>query len=178
MSACETEFDSLLFGVRRSIRYHNRRRLFFDRIHTISTVLSAIGGSATIIAVVKEAGNLWIVIFAAAVAVFSAVDLVVGTAQAARRHHDFAKRYFDIEKKMISSGSPADADVVGFKSQRLDIEAEESPPLKILDSLCHNELCRALGYDVSAYAQIKWYQRILCQLFDIHEHKLKMQGCK
>jgi len=167
------EYNKLLFGVRRSIRYHNRRRLFFDRLHKISTFLSALSGTATFASVLAKAGPFWTLTFAASVAVFSAADLVLNTSEKARLHHDFARNFFELEKEMIKCENPSQEDISRFTLRRLDIEAEEPPVLKVLDAICHNELLRALGYDRSYYADIKWYQRLFANFFDICEHKLE-----
>ncbi len=172
----EKEVRDLLFGVRRSIRYHNRRRLFFDHIHKFSTFLSALAGTATVAAVLAKAGPAWTIPFALAVAVFSVLDLVIGTAQAARLHNDLARRFFDLEKSIITFKSPTEEDIANFTVQRLDIEADEPPPLKVLDSVCHNELLRAMGYNKSEYVHIKWYQRLFSQLLDIREHTISKQN--
>lgn len=166
----EKKYDDLLFGVRRSIRYHNRRRRFFDRFHKFSTFLSAFFGTATIASVLAKAGPTWTIPFALAVAVFSVIDLVVGTAQAARLHNDLSKRFFELEKAIISLKDPKAEDIAKLTTQRLDIEADEPPPLKVLDSMCHNELLRAMDYDKSYFFNIKWYQRLFSQLFDLREH--------
>jgi hypothetical protein len=60
-----------------------------------------------------------------------------------------------------------------FIAQRLEIEATEPPPLRVLDMICHNELCRAMDYSEKYCVQIKWYQRYLSQLMDINDHKIK-----
>lgn len=169
-AATEEKYDNLLFGVRRSIRYHNRRRHFFDRIHKFSTFLSALSGTATLASVLAKAGPAWTLSFALAVAVFSVIDLVVGTAQAARLHNDLSNRFFGLEKSIISIKDPNNQDIAILQTQRLDIEADEPPPLKVLDSMCHNELLRAMGYDKSEFVKIKWYQRLFSQLIDLREH--------
>jgi len=168
----EDEKFNLLFGVRRSIRYHNRRERFFDRLHKVTTFLSALSGTATIAAVFAKAGPPWTIGFAALVAIFSVMDLVVGTSAAARRHNDLARRFFALEKQIISLKTLTDDDLIAFKTARLDIEAEEPPPLKVLDVVCHNELLRAMGYDRTEFIPIKWYQRLFCQFFDIREHAI------
>ena len=169
----EEDFYQLLFGVRRSIRYHNRRRLFFDRLNKISKFLAAVSGTATFASVLAEAGPAWTLSFAALVAAFSAVDLVINTSEAARLHSELARQYFELEREMIKCESPIREDIVEFKSRRLEIEANEPPVLKVLDAICHNELLRALGHDDSLYVGIKWYQRIFAHFFDICEHKLQ-----
>ena len=165
-----TELHDLLFGARRSIRYHNRRRLFFDRFHTISTFLTALSGTATFALVLSGAWPWVILVCACLVAVFSIIDLVVGTARAAREHNDLARRFFKLEKAVNKVSDPTSEDLITLKGRRLDIEADEPPPLKILDSMCHNELLRAMGYEESHFVKITWPQRLLSQFFDFREH--------
>lgn len=169
-----SDFYKLLFGVRRSIRYHHRRRLFFDRLHQISTFLSAVTGTATVASLLADASSLAL-FFGICVAIFSVIDLVVGAAQAARLHHDLAKKFIGLEKAMTACKNPGEGDMIHFKNERLDIESEEPPVLKVLDAICHNELIRALGHDPKYYARITWYQRLFAHFFDIREHKIQLQ---
>jgi len=166
------DLDKLLFSVQRSVRYHHRRTLFFDRFHKTSTFLSALSGTATLVSVLAKAGPGWTLTFAAAVAVFSVSDLVVETARLARVHNDLSKKFFELEKEIVNSENSNPETVSTFKIKRLDIEINEPPPLKVLDSICHNELLRALGYDKSELLEIKWYQRLFSQFVDIREYKI------
>ena len=40
---------SLLFGVRRSVRYHMRRQRFFDRLDQVAALASLVAGSSTVV---------------------------------------------------------------------------------------------------------------------------------
>ena len=170
----QSDYYKLLFGVRRSIRYHHRRRLFFDRLHQISTFLSAATGTATVASLLANASSLAL-LFGISVAVFSVIDLVVGAPQAARLHHDLARKFIALEKAMTACTNPSQEDMIRFTNERLDIESEEPPVLKVLDAICHNELIRALGHDPKYYAKITWYQRLFAHFFDIREHKIQLQ---
>lgn len=165
---------TLLFGVRRSIRYHNRRVRFFDRFNKVTTFLAALSGTATFGVALSSASPKLIITFALLVTIFSVVDLVVGTAQSARRHDDLSKKFFELEKAIITAKNITDDTLVQLSTRRLDIEATEPPPLKILDIICHNELMRAMGYDESCFVGLKWYQRLFAQFIDIHEHAVKV----
>jgi hypothetical protein len=171
--ANKRKFNELLFGVRRSILYHHLRRLFFDRLHKTSTILSALSGSATIISVLAKFGPEWTTAFALIVAVSSVSDLVFGPFQAARLHEDLAKSFVDLEMAMVTSQDLSDEVLDDFTAQRLDIEKDEPPPRIVLNSICHNELLRAMGYDESKFVKISWYQRWAAQFVDINEHKIK-----
>lgn len=167
----EQRWNDLLFGVRRSVRYHNRRRRFFERYHTITTALSVLAGAATVVMVLQELGPLAPSITAALVTVLATFDLVVGTTAKAREHAEFARRFIELEKEMLTS-APDEQRLKEFTAERLDIEADEPPPLHVLNVICHNELVRALGYGQEHLVPLKWYQRLLAHFFDIREGSL------
>src|SRR5206468_8580735 len=86
------ELHNLLFGVRRSIRYHNHRRRFFDGLDKFTKILSAVAGSAAVATALGSYKTVT-VILAAVIAVFSSADLIIGAGPAARLHADLAKRF-------------------------------------------------------------------------------------
>lgn len=164
---------SLMFDIRRSVRYHNRRRSFFDRWGIITNAMSVIFGSATIYAVFQDNGlKLLAVISAALVTLFSTVDLVVGTNKMGRLHSDLTRRFNELEREMTQAGDFNEAQLRTFISKRLEIEADEPPILRVLDSICHNELMRAMGHEKSELLKIGWLQRLLSQFFDFCEHEI------
>ena len=86
---------------------------------------------------------LWLKLLPAALtSVLSAADLVFGSSRKAWMHADFARRFVELERALAKDG----AEVAEILDRRLAIEAEEPPPLRVLDTLCHNELVRAMGY--------------------------------
>src|SRR5437867_9831745 len=94
------DLNKLLFGVRRSIRYHNHRRRFFDGLDKFTKILAAVAGSA---AVATALGNhtTVTVVLAAIIAVFSSTDLIIGAGPAARVHADLAKRFAELEATIV-----------------------------------------------------------------------------
>jgi hypothetical protein len=60
----------------------------------------------------------------------------------------------------------------GLPLKRLEIEANEPPVKRVLDSLCHNDLCRAMGCAPDQFVQVKLYQRMFAQFVDINQHKI------
>lgn len=172
----EQEISDLLFGVRRSIRYHYRRCAFFENQHKLYTALSALGGSAVIVAVLANAGPGMSAAFAAVVAIASAINLVFDISRNARRHHDFTKQFIALEKVIVGCRTWTSETYAQLLSARLDIEAEEPPPLRILNMICHNELVRALGFGDCNQVEIKWYQRAAAQFLDINDHACKLRS--
>lgn len=164
----DDEKHELLFGVRRSIRYHNRRREFFETFNTSITALSLIASSATVYGVLQSQ-NL-AMIAGATVTILTAINLVIGSAKRAGLHHDLSRRFLTLEKKMLIE---PDAELLkSWFAERLDIEADEPPVLRVLDLICHNELARAMGYSKEHFAKIAWYQRTFANLFDFREHAI------
>lgn len=163
---------ALLFDVRRSVRYHVRRRMFFDRINLAASAASVIFGSAAMAAMLGGLGQEWVMAAAGMVTILSAINLVVGSSRMARLHADLARKFIELEKQIISAGDAAVGSILVFKTARLDIEAEEPPVLRVLDTLCHNELMCAMGYPASQQVNVSWYQRLFAQLVDISDHRL------
>ena len=46
-----SKFEKLLFSVRLSIRYHTRRRMFFDRMNKFFSFLTVLSGTAVLASV-------------------------------------------------------------------------------------------------------------------------------
>jgi hypothetical protein len=166
--------DGLLFNVRRSVRYHSRRRQFFDRYRLFTSAVSAIFGSAAIASVLSSAGKEYTVAAGACVTFFSILDLVIGSARMARLHEELYRRFIELEKQLIAI--PIDQfteeNLQKFTASRLEIEADEPPIKRVLDSLVYNELARAMGVDKKYFIYIKWYQRLFAQMFSIGESTL------
>lgn len=164
---------NLLFGVRRSIRYHSRRRMFFDRWQTVTSAVSVVFGSATVATILGANSPKFAVMAAVVVTFASAVDLVVGTAKAARDHSDLAKRFIGLEQAINGTQELDEKTMTQLENSRLDIEKDEPPVLRVLDTLCHNELLRAMGYDHDDFKRVAWYQRVFAQFFDFREYSIQ-----
>jgi hypothetical protein len=167
----EQQWSDLLFGVRRSIRYHSRRQMFFDHLHSFIMTGSVISGSATFFTVLSQYKTLAMAA-GAAVTLFSTIDLVFGFSKMGRLHEDLMRRCTALEKEMVREREPTAESLADFTSKRLDIETDEPPIHLVLDSMCHNELVRAMGYDESEFVRIGWFQRLLANYVDICEHRI------
>lgn len=152
---------------RPAIRYHNRRRAFLDRLDQFGNVLSVMLGSAAIYGVLDQNHHTIALVASGLVTVLSAINLVAGTAQRARAHFDFVRQFTELEQRMLTSGSAGT--LAEITAARLDIEANEPPVLRVLDSMCHNELPRADGYPPTEFVKIRWWQRLFSQIVDLRE---------
>lgn len=169
----ENKVHDLLFDVRRSVRYHNRRRQFFDRFSKLSDTFALLSGSATIITVVSTLSTTKAPIyFAAATAIASAINLVFGTKSNARLHHDLARQFISLEKRLISPDLTP-AILATIESDRLSIEAEEPPVLRVLDLICHNELIKAMGYGKEELFNIPFWKSACANLYDVFPSSIR-----
>ena len=171
------DWHDLLFGVRRSIRYHARRRMFCDRFRQLTSALGVILGSATVFTLLNEMEPLYPSLAAALVTVLFTIDLVVGTGPAARLHNDLNRRFIDLERQMELEEIPIDGHALAkHKAYRLEIEVDEPPVHRVLDMMCHNELLRAMGYEKSHFARIRLHQRLLAHFFDVQDDRVVTYG--
>ena len=59
MSETCRAFYHQLFGVRRSVRYHQRRQSYFEACHTFIAALQVIFGSSSVAAILSNSG-IWV----------------------------------------------------------------------------------------------------------------------
>lgn len=149
----------LLWGVRRSQRYHARRMGFFDRWHKLTAVAGVLGGSAVFVAMAHHVPGWLAGLGAGLVVLLSSIDLVVGTSEMARRHNDLRRRFCLLEAAIEAKPEPRPADIARWKEERLAIEADEPPVYVALDLLCENELRRATYPPEKAdLINVPWYK--------------------
>jgi hypothetical protein len=170
-ASLEERWHELLFGVRRSIRYHQRRRAFYDRLDKISNMLSLIFGSVAVYGTLEDNAKNVALIASAIVTIFASINLVVGSATRARDHTDYMRQYVELEKLMLAA--PTEPVLLDVATKRLSIEAEEPPVLHVLNAMCHNELMRAMGYPKKDLSHIGPIQRLFAQFIDVCESSLE-----
>lgn len=158
---------ALLFGVRRSVRYHHNRERFYRRWNTLTLVFVLLSSSAAVTAFFAALPQqyAWVPAgLAAFAALASAIDIAFATGQKALQHADLARRFIWLEKKFAKNRNLSDSEFEKLTIERLDIEAAEPPNLRLLDALCHFELLRALG-DETVHPAIPLWRRIAAHIF-------------
>lgn len=163
LSALDDAQYGLLFDVRRSIRYHDRRRAFFERMHRVTGALTIILAGGVIFELAGTGSPaLWLQVIAAGSAILAAMDIVVGYSSKANLHDGLRVRFVDLEISMLS-GDLEHLTWQGHRQKRLEIEREEPPIYRALDLLCHNELCKAEG--ITPNATVGTFKQLTSQLF-------------
>lgn len=140
-----TEFYEELFGVRRSVRYQQRRRSYFESWHSYIAAVQVVSGSSAVAALLADGAALIVGILTAIPPLLAAIDLVFGTTRRATLHAGIGRQFSQLEADMVAyedCESIAQDTLVKFKRRRLTIEADEPPKLRVVDLLSHNDLVR------------------------------------
>ena len=157
----------LLFDVRRSVRYHDKRAAFFERCHRCTNVMAILMAGSVVFDIARPGDTpWWLLSLALAASIFSVMDLVSGFSKIAGLHRDLQRRFSELERQMITG--PMEGDCwTQYHAERLRIEMDEPTPYRILDTVCHNELLHAQGFprDSKHYVAVTWWQRATCQLW-------------
>lgn len=145
-SALDNDQYGLLFAVRRSIRYHDRRRSFFERMHRLTSVLTIILAGGVLFELAGTGSPAkWLQVVGVFAGALAALDMVVGYSARATQHANLRRRFADLEMAMLTDG--LDQEVwKRHQLERLAIERDEPPIYRALDLLCHNEMMQAEGF--------------------------------
>ena len=168
------EYNKLLFGIRRSIRYHMRRCRFFDSVSRVTSGASLIFGSSTLFMLLYDKGPSWLAILPALVGAASIIALVYEAPRMARLHSDLARRSIELEQKMVLTESPDESDIRQFTAQKLAIEIDEPPVHRVLDLLCRNEMILAEGQDESQLYRASPFERLTAQVLHLEPNQKRM----
>lgn len=156
---------ALDFGVHKSIRYHAKRRAFFDVTHRVAMLVAVISGSAAFFALVGDRTQVG-QIAALVVAIATALDLVFALPENAREHDKLAERFSDLagELAVAESGLVDGRAIAVLKAKRLAIEKGEPTALDALNVICHNEEAEARGYGRDHIYRVGWGQKVFAQV--------------
>lgn len=173
----QKQHHDLLFGVRRSIRYHSHRESFFRGCTILITLNALLFSTTTILMFLTEITAslpVWVKISPAVlVSILAALDLAVRFSDKAWLHADFVRQFTDLEIQLQHQDETPDNNLINtVTAKRLEIEVHEPPVLHVLDTLCHNELLRAMGYEKARQVRVGFFQRLFAHLFDFREHSL------
>ena len=167
----EDDLFKLQFNLGRSIRYHSRRRKFFDFWDKFTTCCSLVFSSTATYGVLSTNGKITL-ISGAIVTIFSSLSLVIGFSNKARDHFDFVKQYSLLERMSIKEVL-SEKLLKQITDEKLSIESTEPVVLRVLNEMCWNEEAKAQGIKPEKWRKIKWYQRLFSSFFDIVPESIK-----
>ncbi|MFI3219635.1 MAG: hypothetical protein QX189_11015 [Methylococcales bacterium] len=135
----------LLFGVRRSIRYHEYRRNFYQKLHKVTNLFTLLMAGAVLLDAAKEGITPDSYVYLGVIAaLFAAFDLVIGFASQANAHGQLRERFAQLEIDMMTGLDSLEL-WSDYQRQRLLIEKDEPAVYHVLNILCHNELLVSEG---------------------------------
>lgn len=157
------ERHKVLYRVELSIRYHLKREGFFDLCDKFAKVVSVVGGSAVVARVLPPNALMAVAVL---ITVCSAVSLVFGLSDKAKRHFDLAKSFRRLESEIHGKGTKtfSDIDVAGWNSKIRELETNESATLATLVILCQNELAIAQNQPEKV-EKVNLLRRLFAHLF-------------
>lgn len=162
----------LLFDIRRSVRYHDRRRAFYEQLHHVTSLMTILMAGSVLFDLAKDGKTAgWMIGLSGVAALLAAADMVLGYSRRATLHTDLRKRFADLEIEMLK-GDAAPETWQTYRLERLLIEKDEPAIYKVLDALCRNELLIAQGFSLQKnpehFANIGCLQRWTCQILRWH----------
>ena len=173
------KYRNLLFDVRRSVRYHDRRQRFYQKVQNFAIFIVLLFSMATVATFGAEVGQelpVWVKLLPAVLtAVLMGLTLVYRIDEKAWLHADLKRRFIELEQHLEQRHATCNGQLIAeVTNKRLEIEVTEPPVLRVLDVLCHNELMRAMGYPRERLVPVGFWQRLFAPFFDFREHLLDL----
>ncbi len=166
-------YNELLFSVRLSVRYHERRQRFMANVLNFTLWWSLVMGSASTAAILGAVSDLWKVLPVLLLTVLSAGCLAYGVRARAALHDDLRRRFIALEAELREKGESHETAQQG-EIDRLRIELDEPPILRVLACICHNAESRSMGIPSGEWARISPVQRFLSPFFDWRPNTIKL----
>ncbi len=150
------------FAVAKSIRYHAYRRAFWQALDRWTKILTIVTGTGVLISYLKDAPTIS-GILAAAVALMSSLDLVLGFSSNERQHDDLYRAFSLLAQDIADCDQPSRETIAKWRRRRLEIEMNEPTAMDWLERRCCAEEARARGAKVDALWMLPPWQIRLSQ---------------
>lgn len=159
-------FDELLFQVDCSIRYHSKRRRFFENVQQWALFVGFMFATGAVANLMDKIGSEWASVSLSLVgAAFVGVAIVSRAGAKANDHNDLKRRFIRLQQDMERGRGRATGDqVTEWTAERLAIEADEPPVNKVVHAVSYNDLVRSKWpgeIENPRFVVIKWRHRLL-----------------
>lgn len=147
-SSAEEEITTLVyhleFGIGKSLRYHAKRRSWFENWHRAGMASAVVSATAAFVTVANQFPEIarWVALVSATL---TAADLIIGFHRHADLHSRLYQRFSSLAAEIAGVSHPTEERYRGWKAERLRIEGEEPSSLDTLNVICHNEEAEARG---------------------------------
>ena len=163
----ETDCKALMFNIRRSVRYHTKRKCFFEGCYRLVLFAGLLAGPATVAIHEMAPWEMAGLIPSLTVSFLFAICLVGGLLDKAVLHNNLIRELTSLEKELDGARNNLTPELIArFRDDVLHTEAREPPVLQVLNFICHNELSLAIGYKQNELYQVRFHQRLLRHFID------------
>jgi len=147
------------------MRYHAKRRDFFQMLHNVNVWLVAVSGGGTALSSFVDNPRLT-QILGVIVFLLAAADRTLGFSKKARLHAELYGQFSVLAAKIIQVRTPTDKQLRALAVVRTNIERKEPSALVVLNIMCRNE--EALARGAPQYiVPLRFHQRALAQLVSL-----------
>ena len=149
----EINVYDLEFSIRKSVRYHAKRRRHFEILHHWSVVLTSIAGTSAVTALLGDL-NTFALVLTSASAIISITDSIVDFSGKQKIYNDLQRKFSELLAKIIEAKKTAE-NLASWEAERIMIEIDEPTQLSLLNCICHNEQKESEGEKI-IYKFSKW----------------------
>ena len=141
--------ERLDFAIDKSLRYHQRRRAHYERLHRLVMFGVILSGSAALGDVFAEPKC-----FALLGTILATLDLVFGFSMKARDHVMLYSDFTALLIEIRTAVKPTERLLGEWDRRRLEIEAKEPPIFWAVEASCDNEVTLARGQEASGLVKL------------------------
>lgn len=154
------DLEQIDFGIKKSIRYHSRRRAFFERLDNLANWLVAVAGASAFAAVVGTNGGFLSKVLTAVITVIALGNVILGFGARARLHQDLYRKFSELAIEVAGiEKPPTTQDISRLRAKRLTLEADEPHTIDALERWCWNEEAESRGCKPANLQQLtRWQQ--------------------
>jgi len=162
----------LLYEIDLSMLYHRKRERIFDSMDRLGKAVAVVGGSAAVAKFLESGSDAGgssglLMTLAALIAITSALSLVFGFSERARRHAELAKAFGEVGTQLARAGQTRfdERDLDQCEVKIRSLEATEPASLGALVRICQNEIAIAQGQP-DFVSRVRWRERIFAHIWD------------
>ncbi len=154
---------ALDFSVGLSIRYHGKRKRFFESLHHSCAALTVLFSSSTFAALIsKPEISALAQTLSFGMAVASALDIVLDFSGKAVFYRDLKNRFTELAMRLNAPEAPER--ISELENERLSIERDEPDEYGALSVICHDEESMARGWPKTS-RRLSWAERALAYVW-------------
>jgi hypothetical protein len=158
------DLEGIDFGVKKSMRYHSRRRAALERWDNWTNWIVAVTGASAFAAIVGSGdhASTFAKVLTFAVAAISLADVIFSFGARSRLHQDLYRRFAELAVEVSLVETATSHDISRLRAKRLTIEADEPHVIDALERWCWNEEAEARG-QMDARQPLTGWQRLVAR---------------